>query len=81
MVWRPAKAMGLIVGVIVLLTILGLQVFLVQSMVSQRPGSMLFLTALLLLGSLPLLVLWSYWYYELISLRYYLDRKRQLIGR
>ena len=80
MVWKPAKALGLIVGLVILLTIVGIDAYLIQSMGSQGLGASLYLTALLFVLSLPLLGLWGYWYYELLSLQYTLDRNALVVA-
>ena len=79
MVWKPAKALGLVVGLIIVLTIVGIDVFLVQSIRGQSIGASLYFTVLLFVLSLPLLMLWLYWYAELLSLRYYLDRNALVV--
>ena len=61
MVWKPAKTLGLAVGLIIVLTIVGIDAFFVQSMIGQRLDFNLYVTALLFVLSLPLLVLWIYW--------------------
>ncbi len=80
MAWKPPKALGLAVGLIVALTILGIDVFLVRTMVGQDIGLNLYLTALAVLFSFPLLLFWCYWYYALLTLRYYLDRNGLVIS-
>lgn len=79
MFWKPARALGLVVGLVILLTIVGVQIFLVQSVLGQPPGLSAYLTALLLLCSVPLLVLCIHWYYGLLTLRYYMDRNALVI--
>lgn len=79
MVWKPAKAVGLIVGFVIVLTIIGIEAFVIQSMSGQRLGMDLYFTALLSALGIPLLVLWVYWYYELLALRYTLDRNALVI--
>jgi hypothetical protein len=74
MVWKPNKTLGLVVGLIILLTIVGVDIYLVKSMVGRNVGLNLYFTALLFVLSLPLAALWAFWYYGLLTLRYYLDR-------
>jgi hypothetical protein len=79
MAWKPAKALGLIVGLIIALTIIGVDVFLVRSMNGKDIDLNLYVMALLFVLSIPLLVLWAYWYYGLLTLRYALDRNALVI--
>jgi hypothetical protein len=74
MVWKPPKALGLGIGLVIVLTIIGIDAFLIRSMFGQSIGFNLYLIGLLFTISLPLLALWVYWYYGLLTLRYYLDR-------
>ena len=74
MVWKPTKALGLVTGLVILLTIISIGNALFQSIARQDVGMGLYLTVLLLVLSLALLGLWGYWYYDLITLRYHLDR-------
>ena len=80
MVWRPPKGLGLAVGLVIPLGIVGIDVFLLQSMVRRPPDIGSFAAALLLALSLPLLALCVYWYYELLTLRYHLDRNGLVIA-
>lgn len=80
MVWKPEKALGLAVGLVIPLGIVGADLFLVQSMIRQAPGMSWFAVSLLLAFSLPLLALCIYWYYELVTLRYHLDRNGLVIA-
>jgi hypothetical protein len=80
MAWKPDKALGLGVGLVVVLVIIGMEVFLLQSMGGQPPGLNLYVMALLFVLSLPLLVLWLYWYYGLATLRYTMDRDALVIA-
>lgn len=79
MVWKPAKTLGLAVGLIIVLTIVGIDAFFIHSMIGQRLDFNLYVTALLFVLSLPLLALWIYWYHGLASLNYYLDRNSLII--
>jgi hypothetical protein len=79
MIHKPAKALGLAVGLVVLITILGIEVFLLRSIGRQSVGIGMTITLLLLLFSLGLLGLWLYWCYELLSLHYSLDRNALII--
>lgn len=80
MAWKPDKALGLGVGLVVMLVIIGMEAFLLQSMLGQPPGLNLYVMALLFVLSLPLLVLWLYWYYGLATLRYTMDRNALVIA-
>ena len=80
MAWKPDKALGLGVGLVVVLVIIGMEVFLLQSTLDQPPGLNLYVIALLFVLSLPLLVLWLYWYYGLATLGYTMDRDALVIA-
>jgi hypothetical protein len=80
MVCKPDKALGLGIGLVVMLVIVGMGAFLLQSMVGQPPGLNLYVMALLFVLSLPLLILWLYWYYGLATLRYTMDRNALVIA-
>lgn len=74
MFFLPSKRLGLVIGLIILLSLGAISIFLLRSLISQEPGMSAYVTGLLLCVAIPLLGLWAYWYYGLISLRYYLDR-------
>lgn len=74
MQFRPSKRIGLFVGLLIIGTILAVAGYLWNSLQRQTMGLGLFLMALLFAVSLVLLSLWSYWYLELATLRYRLDR-------
>lgn len=80
MVWKPSKALGLVVGVILLLTLLASDAFLLESLSRQPLGLGAFFTGLLLLLSLPMLALWCYGFYGLVTLRYEVDRNALVIS-
>ena len=80
MVWRPAKALGLLVGLVIVATIIGIDVLLVQGMLHSQIGIDLFFVGLMLFLSLPLLTLWLYWYHDLLTLAYKLDRNALVIS-
>jgi len=80
MVWRPSKTVGLLTGLIFILTIGGINVYLIGTLLGQSIDVNLFITALLLVISMPLFFLWCYWYAGLIALRYYLDRNGLVIS-
>jgi len=80
MAWKPDKALGLGVGFVVVLVIIGMEVFLLRSMMGQTTGLNLYIMALLFVLSLPLLFLWLYWYYGLATLRYAMDRDALVIA-
>ena len=72
--FRPSKRIGLFVGLLIIATIVAVGAYLLNSLERQGMGLGLFLMLLLLGVSLVLLVLWCYWYLELATLRYRLDR-------
>jgi hypothetical protein len=74
MVWRPGKTSGVVGGLIIVLAVVGVDIFLIQSASGQSLTLNLFFTVLLVILSIPLLILWIYWYYGLLTLRYQLDR-------
>lgn len=74
MVFRPPMRLGLIVGLFIIVAILAIGAYLLVSARQQELGLGLFFTACLFAASLILLVLWVYWYVELLTLRYHLDR-------
>jgi len=80
MVWKPAKVLGLIGGLVIVFTIIGVDLFLVQSAREQSLNLNLYFTVLLIILSIPLLILWIYWYYGLLTLRYQLDRNGLVIA-
>ena len=80
MFWKPAKTFGLVVGLLILLTIAGVEGFLLRSVLAQEPGLSAYVTGLLLVLSVPLLGLWIYWYYGLATMRYYLDRNALVVA-
>jgi len=77
--WKPAKVLGMVVGMLIILTILGIDLFLIRNIAGQPFGLNLYLTMLLTICTLPLLALWIYWYYGLATLRYHLDRNELVI--
>jgi cation transporter-like permease len=79
MVWRPNKALGLSVGLVFILTTVGVDVYLVRTMLGQPFGLNLLLTALLMALSVPLFLLFCYYYLSLMALRYHLDRNGLVI--
>lgn len=74
MVWKPAKGLGIIVGLLFAITIIGIDIFLVRGMIGREIDLNLYISALIFILSLPVLGLWAYWYYSLLTLRYTLDR-------
>ena len=80
MAWKPAKTLGLVGGLVIMLTIIGVDLFLVQSAVGQTLSLNLYFTVLLVILSIPLLILWAYWYFGLLTLRYQLDRNALTIS-
>jgi len=79
MFWKPAKSLGLAVGLVILLSIAAISAFLLQSALSQEPSMSAFVTGVFFLLSLPLMVLWGRSYYGLLTLRYYMDRNVLII--
>ena len=71
---KPDKVLGLVVGLVILMTILGIDVVLMGSVVRHGPGMAMFFNLVLFVLSLPLLALWTYWYSGLATLSYFLDR-------
>jgi len=80
MFWKPAKTFGLVIGLFILLTIGGVEAFLLRSILAQDPGLSAYITGLLPVLSVPLLGLWIYWYYGLATMRYYLDRNALVVA-
>ena len=80
MMWKPPKTLGVVAGLIVVSTIVGIDAFLIRTMVGQDIGLDLFFTALVVVLTFPLLFLWCRWYYGLLTLRYYLDRNGLVIS-
>jgi hypothetical protein len=74
MVWKPTKVLGAIVGLIILLTIVGVDRFLIENMFNQGLSLNLYFTALLFILSLPIVAIWLYWYIGFLTLRYHMDR-------
>jgi hypothetical protein len=79
MVWKPAKTLGLAMGLFFVLTILGVDAFLVSALIAEPIGLSMFLTALALAATVPLLLLWLHWFVSLLTLRYTLDRNALII--
>jgi len=79
MVWKPAKRLGLAVGLVIALTVVGVDVFLVNRVLKQGFDLISYSAGLLLISSFPWLALWGYWYYGLLTLGYYLDRNALVI--
>ncbi len=80
MFWKPAKAFGLTIGLLLLLASAGAVVYLWQSTVAQDPGPSAYVTGLLFAVSASLVALGIYWIYGLATMRYYLDRNALVIG-
>ena len=80
MVCKPAKLLGLCVGLVLIIALLGIDVFLVHTMIAQPVDLNLYLTALLFALTLPLLAFWAYAYYGLASLQYHIDRNGLVIS-
>jgi len=79
MVWKPPRILGMIVGILLILTLTGIDLYLIQEMSGQPFGLNLFLTVLVTILTLPYVGLWLYWTYHLFTLRYYLDRNEFVI--
>jgi hypothetical protein len=80
MVWKPTKVLGAIVGLIILLTIVGVDGFLIENMLHQGLSLNLYFTALLFILSLPIVAVWLYWYIGFLTLRYHMDRNALTIS-
>jgi hypothetical protein len=78
--WKPNKTLGIIIGIVFILTIAGIATYLGLSTVSQSFGLSFFFTSLFFLLSLPLLGIVCYWFYGLVTLTYRLDRSQLLIS-
>lgn len=74
MTFKPDKRAGIISAIIILLTIISIQALVISNFVDQRVGPGQYLTAVLFLLTLPLLLLWAYWFHQLLTLSYQLDR-------
>lgn len=80
MVWKPTKVLGAIVGLVILLTIVGVDGFLIENMLHQGLSLNLYFTAVLFLLSLPIVAVWLYWYVGFLTLRYHMDRNALTIA-
>jgi len=80
MFWKPAKAFGLIVGLLILCATVGIVVYLARSTFAQEPGPSAYITGLFLALATPLLAVETYWLYGLATMRYYLDRNALVIS-
>jgi len=80
MIWKPTKVLGAIVGLIILLTLVGVDVFLIDNMLHQGLGLNIYFTALLFALSLPMVAIWLYWYIGFLSLHYHMDRNALTIA-
>lgn len=80
MTFRPPKQMGLFAGLIIIGTIVGIAGYLLVSLRQQELGLGLFFMICLFALSVALLVLWVYWFIELLTLRYHLDRNALTIA-
>jgi hypothetical protein len=80
MIWKPTKVLGAIVGLIILLTFVGVDGFLIDNMLNQGISLNLYFTALLFMLSLPILAVWLYWYIGFLSLHYHMDRNALTIA-
>lgn len=76
---RPPLTMGLLSGAVIGVALIAIFVILARSLSQQALGPGLFLAALLLLVTLPLLGLWLYGMAELFTLHYAVDRNRLTI--
>lgn len=80
MVWKPPKALGLGVGLVIVFTIIGIDVFLLHSITRQSPGFNLLLIGLVFVASLPLLMFYLLWLNDLWQMRYYMDHNVLVIS-
>ena len=60
MLWKPSKALGLMVGLAIVLTMAGVDAFLIDRMLKQSFGVSLYSTGLLFVCTLSLLALMTY---------------------
>ena len=72
--WKPPKLVGLLVGLLVVLTLVSTSLLLIQSMLNQEVGMSLYYTVLLLMLNLVVLGSKLYRCHDLLTLRYHLDR-------
>lgn len=79
MICRPAKRTGLLAGLVIGATLLGVNALILQGLSRQTLGLGFYLTVLVFIGSTALFVLWLYRFAELLALRYELDRNALVI--
>ena len=79
MIWKPAKTLGLVAGLIIGLTIGGVCLLLLTTLAKQPLSISLFILIVLFFVSFILFILWIYFYWSFLSLRYDLDRNRLVI--
>lgn len=79
MVWKPPRTLGIGVGIVLILTLTGIDLYLIQKISGQPFGLNLVLTVLLMCLMFLFTGLWFYWIYHLFTLRYYLDRNEFVI--
>lgn len=77
---KPNKTLGIIIGLVIILTIAGIATYLAYSTLIQPFGQSFFFTGLLFIISLPLLGIVTYWFFGLVTLTYRLDRSQLLIS-
>jgi len=79
MVFRPDRRAGIVAALIILITIVGIQALVLANLVRQSFGMGQFVTALLFVACMTGLAAWAYWFHELVSLSYRLDRDALII--
>ena len=79
MVWRPKRTLGVLTGLFILAVLVGMGALLFEGATRQPWGLGLYLTMLAWAPLGGVLYLWGRWYYELLTLRYYLDRNTLII--
>jgi hypothetical protein len=77
--WYPAKRVGLVWGMGLILVLLAVQLSLVGEMLGAPVDIWLFLRGLLLAATLPLLAFLAYWYSGLANLAYRVERNGIMI--
>jgi hypothetical protein len=77
--WKPNKSLGIVIGILIILTIMSVSTYLAYSTFSQPFGASFYFTGLFFIISLPLLGIVCYWFYGLVTLTYRIDRSQLLI--
>lgn len=74
MICRPAKCTGILAGLVIGATLLGVNLLILQGLLRQALGLGFYLTMLAFMGSVVLFVVWLHRFARLLALRYELDR-------